>query len=357
MKRIYNTLVLFLLGSCSLLFAQAEMKLDKKKHDFGNLVWKNPATAVFSIHNTGNKPLVITQVTTSCGCTGVNWTQAPIMPGKTGSVSATFDAKSLGHFHKQIGIYTNLSDYPTYLIILGHVTYRQEDFSKTHPFKIGNLRLNKEYISFKPSTKGHILTAKLDIANESSENYSPVVMHLPSFLTMENKIDFLRPGENGSITLKLNTNKLYNYGVTETSIYLSRMPGDKVCNDNEILLQATLLPDFNTLSEYERQHPAQLQLSTEKIDITHISTHKRTKHTIILKNTGKSTLQISDIQVFHPAISVHLKHRSIEPGKSTKLTLKISGRKIKRSNSKSTLNIVLVCNDTVHPIQVIHLKK
>lgn len=357
MKRAYNALLLLFLSSFSLLWAQPQMKLDSKKHDFGNLVWKNPATAVFSIHNTGNKPLVITRVTTSCGCTGADWTQRPIMPGKTGTISATFDAKALGHFHKQIGVYTNLSDYPTYLSIIGHVTYHQEDFSKSHPFKIGNLRLDKEAISFAPAKRGQFLKAELNIANESSENYTPVLMHMPSFLKLETKFDFLRPGETGKIILTLNTEKLYGYGVTETSVYLSRTPGDKVSPENEILVHATLLPDFSGLSEQERLNPAKMSLSAQELNIAHISTHKKTKNTVIISNQGASPLKISDIQVFHPAVSVHLNHRVIAPGKSAKLKVKISGRKIKRSKSKSTLNIVLVSNDPTQPIQIIQLKK
>lgn len=61
---------------------------------------ENPVTATFKITNKGDKPLVISNVTTSCGCTVADWTKEPIAPGKTGSVSSTFDAKAIGRFRR-----------------------------------------------------------------------------------------------------------------------------------------------------------------------------------------------------------------------------------------------------------------
>ena len=39
---------------------------DKTTHEFGTILWKNPVTATFKITNKGDKPLVISNVTTSC---------------------------------------------------------------------------------------------------------------------------------------------------------------------------------------------------------------------------------------------------------------------------------------------------
>ena len=73
--------------------AQPKALFDKTTHEFGTILWKNPVTATFKITNKGDKPLVISNVTTSCGCTVADWTKEPIAPGKTGIVSSTFDAK------------------------------------------------------------------------------------------------------------------------------------------------------------------------------------------------------------------------------------------------------------------------
>ena len=76
-----------LLGSGLSVFAQPKASFDKTMHEFGTILWKNPVTATFKITNKGDKPLVISNVTTSCGCTVTDWTKSPILPGKTGEVS------------------------------------------------------------------------------------------------------------------------------------------------------------------------------------------------------------------------------------------------------------------------------
>ena len=168
-----------LLGSGLSVFAQPKASFDKTMHEFGTILWKNPVTATFKITNKGDKPLVISNVTTSCGCTVTDWTKSPILPGKTGEVSSTFDAKALGRFRKSIGVYCNASDKPVYLSFRGEVTADPKNYTFTHPYQIGAIRLNKEEIEFDDANRGDKPTIELLIANTSDRVSTPVLMHLP----------------------------------------------------------------------------------------------------------------------------------------------------------------------------------
>ena len=131
---------------CLVGLAQPKATFDKKIHDFGVVLWKHPATAVFTVKNEGDKPLVISNVTTSCGCALADWTKTPIAPGMTGTVSATFDAKALGHFQKSVGVYCNASVRPLYLTLRGEVSADPKNYTLTHPYEVGAIRLNKDVI-------------------------------------------------------------------------------------------------------------------------------------------------------------------------------------------------------------------
>ena len=186
--------------------AQPKALFDKTTHEFGTILWKNPVTATFKITNKGDKPLVISNVTTSCGCTVADWTKEPIAPGKTGIVSSTFDAKAIGRFQKSVGIYCNASpiapgktgivsstfdakaigrfqkiwhywEKPIYQ--LSKVTADPKNYTFTHPFQIGAIRLDKEEIEFEDANKGDKPTMELLVANTSDKLYTPVLMHLP----------------------------------------------------------------------------------------------------------------------------------------------------------------------------------
>ncbi len=78
-------------------------------HDFGVIKEADGKVShTFKISNTGDKPLVITRVIASCGCTTPEWPKEPIAPGKTGEIKVTFDpAGRPGPFTKTISIYSN----------------------------------------------------------------------------------------------------------------------------------------------------------------------------------------------------------------------------------------------------------
>ena len=82
---------------------------DKYEHDFGTISESGGIVKCeFTIENTGKEPLVITKVTTSCGCTASDWTKEPVASGKQGLVKVTFDPKGRnGDITKSLVVYTN----------------------------------------------------------------------------------------------------------------------------------------------------------------------------------------------------------------------------------------------------------
>ena len=88
---------------------KAEIKFDKTTHDFGTFSENNPiVSCTFKFTNIGDGPLVIHQAVASCGCTVPEYTQEPIMPGKTGTIKVTYNGtdKYPGHFKKSITLRT-----------------------------------------------------------------------------------------------------------------------------------------------------------------------------------------------------------------------------------------------------------
>ena len=128
--------------------AQPRISSNKETHNFGQIEWKRPVTVEYTITNTGNQPLVLTNVTTSCACAVVDWTKEPIAPGGKGVVKASFDAKALGHFEKSIGIYSNASPSLVYLKFTGEVVQEIKDYTKLLPYTIGNIRLDRDEFAF-----------------------------------------------------------------------------------------------------------------------------------------------------------------------------------------------------------------
>jgi hypothetical protein len=81
---------------------------EKDFHDFGNLRSGEKVTFFFKFKNTGKSLLVISDVTTSCGCTISNYPKQPIKPGEESTVDVSFDSEGRhGIQNKTITVLSN----------------------------------------------------------------------------------------------------------------------------------------------------------------------------------------------------------------------------------------------------------
>lgn len=89
--------------------------------DLSNVAFRQPVTAVFRLKNVSDTPIRITDVTTDCGCTTVEYPHTVVDRGNTVVIKAVFDARQMGHFEKTIDVYTGKDDRPCVLSIKGVV--------------------------------------------------------------------------------------------------------------------------------------------------------------------------------------------------------------------------------------------
>ena len=124
--------LLLLIAFCasSAAFAQAKIEfLNDTTIDYGT-VSKDSDSGVrtFEFKNTGNAPLIITNVQSTCGCTVPSKPTEPIMPGKTGKIDVKYNMAP-GPIRKTITVESNASNYEGGRIplkIKGEVIVKQE---------------------------------------------------------------------------------------------------------------------------------------------------------------------------------------------------------------------------------------
>lgn len=102
---------------------QSQATFSGRVHDFGYIKEsKGPVSHTFEFVNTGDKPLIIFQVTASCGCTRPEFPTKPIKPGKKGKIKVTFSPIGRpGAFQKTVNVRTNGKEKRTVLFITGTV--------------------------------------------------------------------------------------------------------------------------------------------------------------------------------------------------------------------------------------------
>lgn len=145
MKRLYTAVVCTLLATCLNLSAQEKisegLEIDKTIHNFGDILLNSgPVSCTFTLKNVGSKPAVIYNVTTTCGCTDVDWTKEPIRPGKTGTVSVTYSNDEGPYpFDKSLTMYLSDLKKPVILKLRGVSMEKQKSLEELYPVRYGNL--------------------------------------------------------------------------------------------------------------------------------------------------------------------------------------------------------------------------
>ena len=101
---------------------QAVITFDKTEHNFGTLLQGEVVTYSFHFTNSGNVPLLVSNVTTTCGCTIADYPREPIAPGKDGFIKATYDSKGHHGFQSRaITVSANTMPAQTVLRMKGEV--------------------------------------------------------------------------------------------------------------------------------------------------------------------------------------------------------------------------------------------
>ena len=319
----------------------------------GRTGFQQPVTATFELRNKGLRKLLIESVKPDCGCTAVEFPKE-VGIGEKFTIKLTYDARQLGHFQKMAAVTSNGNKTPLYLTMKGVVLAEMLDYTGDYPVTMGDLLLDKAELEYDDVNKGDTPVQEIHIMNNGTTKMTPNVMHLPPYLSAIVKPETLAPGRSGTISVMLDSEKLRDYGLTQTSVYIAKQLGEKVNADNEMGVSAILLPDLKRFEETNKAQAPQLQISATDIDFTDFGSRSKKTADVILTNTGQSSLNISSLQMFTTGLKVTLGKRAIAPGQST--TLKVTGYAAQLTKVRTRPRILMITNDPDHSKVVINIR-
>ena len=119
----FVALVMFIALGTALTAQESVAKIEFKEStiDYGEIAKGSDGVRVFEFTNTGNAPLVISNVAPSCGCTIPKKPTAPIQPGETGIIEVKYDTNRLGPIRKTVTVTSNAETPTVALKIKGRV--------------------------------------------------------------------------------------------------------------------------------------------------------------------------------------------------------------------------------------------
>lgn len=129
MKRILGLLAIILFTTASYAQSGAKMELKSDTVDYGTTSKDTDnGLRAFEFTNTGDAPLIIKDVKSSCGCTVPSWPKEPIAPGKSGKIEVKYNMNP-GPIRKTITVQSNAVNHPDGVVALklkGEVIKKEE---------------------------------------------------------------------------------------------------------------------------------------------------------------------------------------------------------------------------------------
>jgi len=350
--------ILFSLFLCSVMtgFSQIREKpvisFVARSYDFGTIreeVGKVSHDFVFT--NDGKAPLVIQQVTASCGCTTPQWTKQPIAPGAQGKIRVTYTATGRpGNFTKTITVANNSDENPVQLTIRGVVTPKPLSQSQAFPVDFGSVRLKSTVIPVGTVRKGETKSMVVSVLNSSDKSISLSLGSLPRYITAVTQQQQLAPGKTVLLKLNYNSALINDWGFRNDRIALIVNNDAAASKENWLTVAGFISEDFSKLTLAQKASAPVAVLLTKKVALGKIKSNGRLTGSFELLNTGKTPLLIRKLFSDCDCISAQLPQQGIAAGKRATIHFSLNagktiGHKIENvnlmTNSPSTTDLQL----------------
>lgn len=353
MKRI--VFFLGLLVPCAILYAQESgpvMKFLKTSHDFGTIKEEGGKAAVdFEVTNTGNAPLIITRVQTSCGCTASFWTKEPIAPNGKGIVSITYDPTNRpGEFSQLVTVFSNALPTGLALSITGTVIPRTKTPEELYRRRIGELGIANVHLSFNRVLIGQEVTDSIKVYNFSDKPMDVSFDRTPKHISVSMQPSKLKPKETGTIIVSYNTKNINDWGFVLDRVRV--MPNKENHPNNTISISANIEEDFSKLSEKELANAPRIEFEEISKDFGTVDEGVVIEHKYVFTNTGNSDLIIRKIKASCGCTTAAPDVNVVKPGQQASLTASFRTAGYSGRQSKS---ITVISNDPKQPSLVLRL--
>ena len=348
-----------LLLTAMLATAQPQATWLERKHDFGVILEENgKASCHLRLVNTGNEPLLIVKAQAGCGCTGINYPQAPIEPGDTALVNISYNPSGRpGEFSKEVVIHTNAVPKRTTLEIIGNVIPTAATLDQQYPLKAGALRISQSYIPFGTMVKGTNRVLFLSAYNASTDTVIVTVDGAKPHLHPAMVPDTVPPARVTALTVHYLSAYAPLWGLNTDTLTLScrGLHATAPTGTATVQVMAQVQENFDHLSDKELKNAPIVAVDCgESIDFGTMKRGKTVTRTFTVTNKGKSPLAIRRVWVPDgEGITVTVDRDEVKRGKTARVTATVNTGLI--DGNMLNVPLTLMCNDPETPRQTIRL--
>ena len=356
MKKYLYPLLVLLLSLPLYVSAQqktASISFNETVYDFGDIKESDGNVShSFDFTNTGSEPLIIQNVTPSCGCTTPTWTKEPVMPGEKGYIKAVFNPSNRpGHFDKYITVQSNASQPSVRLRITGKVEAKPLTIEDEYRYQMGNLRLKSNHVSFGTVYKGQPQTQLIDYINDSDKPLTLEAKNVPAHLAVKIDHPTLKPHEKGTIEVTYLSNKQpdWDFLIDRFDLYIN----GETDRTYKLIVSANVQEDFSSMSQDQLAKAPEISFTDKNFDFGKLVQGESVNHEFTFVNKGKTDLMIRKVHASCGCTAAMISSEVVKPGQSgsIKVTFNSSG---KLGNQNKTVTVIT--NDPQHAREILWIR-
>ena len=353
------SLIIVFLASQNKVYTQvAGLQFDVTTFNFGVIpLGSTNNIAVFKYTYSGNEPLTITNVSTSCGCSTPVWPKTPIKNGDKGEITVSYDSKNkMGDFSEKFLVTTNISSKAYQLEIKGKVdedlTNLYKSYSNTVELgiRVQNSNLKYGYIYENKSD-----TLSLKLYNSSSEIRTLKLAGLPNYLKLDgnSKLE-LCAGKIDSFKIILNASKAKSLGLIKGQLNILVDKTKNATYNNTIYYSAYIKKDISLLTSEQLTNAPKIEISPSVIKLSKVESKNEFSGVVKIKNEGNKSLKIANVKSNNTLLKLTVNRKTIPSGKESLLTIKYP----EDYNKYSGQDIIFITsNDPKIPVASISILK
>ena len=343
-------------------------------HDFGDIYTdQGPVSCTFTFTNISKSPILLLSAVASCGCTDVEWTREPVQPGKTGTVSATFDNNDGPYpFDKTVTVYVSDVKKPIVLHLRGTAHENARPLKETYTLKIGNMGVktleNKVgNLSQRETKSGNIVIANVGVTpmkvefEDVSDGLTlelfpnPVPAKSVANLTYTIKASRERWGKNWYYATPVIDGRKYKATgqlpareVEEGSEHFYTQPNTRVgIGKSEIAFWAVTKENFATLPADYKKDMANPSFTKSTANFGKLASGAKTTLTFEYTNNGKMDSKFYKLDADCSNVTVK-EMEDTAPGKKGKIVVELDTKGMPKG--ENIIALTLITNSSLRPV-------
>lgn len=332
------------------------IELDSDVHDFGDiLLGSGPVSCSFSVKNVGKEPIAIYSVVSSCGCTDVEWTKAPIKPGETGKISATYSNNEAPlPFDKNLTAYFSDTKKPVILKLRGVCHEKKLTQEEIFKERFGAVGFRELDIKCGNILQGESRSNRFTVANLGKKPVRLTFTDISDGLSLKVSPEVIPAGGEAEVSYTVRTSrnrwgKNWYYAVPVVdgvkSFQLAGLPdGVKA---GKLRIYAFTTDNFSSLSEADKSNGPRPKFETSTYSFGKVKAGRTIDAEFTFTNEGKRCLQVYKCDTDAPRYS-HGTIQPVAPGEKGQVRVHVDTSMLPKG--ETLIIVTLTTNSPLRPV-------